>query len=276
MLNWPALALLVALAQEHDTMLESARKKVAGLVTRAARAAGCELIPSWRLSSFPLARHLHELLSRLAVDCVIDVGANRGQFHDFLRTEVGYQGYVASFEPQASCLQQLRARAPADKHWGIYGFALGNENSQRQINVMRSNAFTSFLLPDASAVPALAERNTVSHVEMVQVRRVDDVIDDLRRVTDCRRIYLKLDTQGYDLEVIEGAKTTLASVAALQTEVSVLPIYHRMPDWQTAVRTLKRYHFDVTGFFPVTQDPYLRVVEFDCVAVNAAQCQRPT
>ena len=57
--------------------------------------------------------------------------------------------------------------------------------------------------------------------------------------------------------------------ATAQTEVSVLPIYRHMPNWLTSLKTLKEHSFDVTGLFPVSQDPALRVVEFDCVAVNA-------
>ncbi len=70
--------------------------------------------------------------------------------------------------------------------------------------------------------------------------------------------------------MIKGASVTLGSIAALQTEVSVLPIYRHMPDWLTSLKTLKEHSFDVTGLFPVSQDPALRVVEFDCVAVNSA------
>jgi FkbM family methyltransferase len=67
----------------------------------------------------------------------------------------------------------------------------------------------------------LAEPSTVVQVETVQVKRLDDVIGEVSAASASRSIYLKLDTQGYDLEVIKGAGATLESVAALQTEVSV-------------------------------------------------------
>jgi len=112
---------------------------------------------------------------------------------------------------------------------------------------------------------------------MVPVKRLDEIADTIRQESGCQSMYLKLDTQGYDLEVIKGASAALGSVAALQTEVSVLPIYGRMPDWLTSLQTLKERSFDVTGIFPVSQDPDLRVVEFDCVAVNTAfRRSRPT
>ena len=240
------------------------------LLMRAVRTAGYEVIPRWRLDNLALATHLRELFERLDIDCVLDVGANRGQYRKFLRMEVGYAGYIASFEPHPVCLKQLEAEAKNDALWKIHRFALGSESGLYPINVMRESAFTSFLSPDSSTVPTLAHLNAVVQVETVQVRRLTDVMEGIRATCGCRNVYLKLDTQGYDLEVINGASTTLASIAALQTEVSVLPIYARMPDWLTSLRTLKEHSFDVTGLFPVSTDPQLRVVEFDCVAVNTA------
>jgi FkbM family methyltransferase len=242
----------------------------ASLLQRAARAAGYELIPSWRFGHLGLSTHLHDLFERLAIDCVLDVGANCGQYGRFLRTEVGYRGYIASFEPQSAALKELQARAHHDSLWKVFGVALGREAGELPLNVMQESAFTSFLSPDPSAVPMLAHLNSVVQVEMVPVRRLDDMMDQVRAGSGCHSIYLKLDTQGYDLEVIKGASTTLGSIAALQTEVSVLPIYRYMPDWLTSLQTLKENSFDVTGLFPVSQDPALRVVEFDCVAVNGA------
>src|SRR4026209_949390 len=79
----------------------------ASLLKRAARAAGYEIIPSWRCDSRGLPTHRPDLFERLAIDCVIDVGANRGQYGRLLRTEVGYRGYIASFEPQSTALKEL-------------------------------------------------------------------------------------------------------------------------------------------------------------------------
>lgn len=246
------------------------KRLFADLLITAARAAGYEVIPRWRLDRLALATHLQELFTRLAVDCVLDVGANRGQYARFLRRNVGYTGSIVSFEPQPACLPILAAAASRDPRWEIRSYALGSQNGELPLNVMSDSAFTSFLLPDHSAVPALAHLNTVDRVQVVRVKRLDDAMAEMGGASGYRSIYLKLDTQGYDPEVIKGAGATLVSVAALQTEISVLPIYGGMTDWLTALRALKELSFDVTGLFPVSRDPNLKVVEFDCVAVNTA------
>jgi FkbM family methyltransferase len=152
---------------------------LARLVAQIARAAGCELTPRWRLRNLALATHLQALFALLNVDCVLDVGANRGQYGSFLRHEVGYTGYIVSFEPQPACLRDLEAKASRDPRWKIYGCALGSESGQALLNIMRTSEFTSFLSPDSSVVPTLAEQNTVVQVQTVQVKRLDDVIGEV-------------------------------------------------------------------------------------------------
>src|SRR5713226_10094851 len=83
-----------------------------------------------------------------------------------------------------------------------------------------------------------------------------------------RRPYLKLDTQGYDLEVLRGSVHTLRSIAGLQSEASVIGIYRQMPDFTETIAQLKAYGFDLTGMYAVARDASLRLVEFDCVTIN--------
>ena len=86
---------------------------------------GCALIPSWRLPQRELAMHLRKLFDLYDVQAVIDVGANRGEYRDFLRLEVEYDGIIHSFEPVATLYEGLVERAHSDPNWNVYSFALG-------------------------------------------------------------------------------------------------------------------------------------------------------
>jgi hypothetical protein len=84
------------------------------------------------------------------------------------------------------------------------------------------------------------------------------------------RTYLKMDTQGFDLEVVRGAERVLPSVLGLQSEISVVPIYQQMPDYLTALATFKDLGFVLTGIYPVVRDKStLAVTEFDCIMRRA-------
>jgi hypothetical protein len=82
--------------------------------------------------------------------------------------------------------------------------------------------------------------------------------------------YLKLDTQGYDLEVLAGAEKALGQIAALQTELSVKAVYEQMPYYLDTIARLEQMGFEITGLFPIARDNALRVIEFDCVMVQTA------
>jgi FkbM family methyltransferase len=249
------------------------RSVIKDLVAGAFRRAGFELIPSWRLEKLELANHLRELFARLEIDCVLDVGANAGQYHDFLRGHVGYAGRIISFEPVAELALALKERADKESNWDVCDFALGSCDEVRTINVTKRNQFSSFLQPDFSTIDDYLELNQIEHKETVPVRRLDSVMDEIGCHAGDGHIYLKIDTQGFDLEVVKGAPRTLEKILAMQTEVSVLKIYDGMPDFLTAIRVLSEKGFDITAMFPVTRDRMLRVVEFDCVLLNCPQAQ---
>jgi hypothetical protein len=92
------------------------------------------------------------------------------------------------------------------------------------------------------------------------------------------RVYLKMDTQGYDLAVVEGASATLDRVLALQTEVALQPIYQDMRTTLcNTVPELRKRGFEVTGLFPVTRDQKdgLQIIEFDCIMVRSRMLSAP-
>ena len=243
-------------------------KIVKDAVLKTSRSLGYDIVPLREMKERDFALHLRELLKRLEIDCVLDVGANVGQYHDFLRNKVLYDGPIVSFEPVGRHVELLRQRARADSDWHIEGYALGAREGALPINVMASDQFSSFLQPDNSRTRAYDGLNEPTHVETVTVHTLDVVLPTLRERLNFDRPYLKLDTQGFDMEVLQGGRDSLADVCGLQTEASVIGIYKGMPGYMDAIRYLDERGFDVTGFYPVSRDPSLRLIEFDCVMLN--------
>jgi FkbM family methyltransferase len=145
---------------------------VTRLLQSTAQRLGYDLTPHWKQDAMPLARHLRSLFAKYAIDTVFDVGANRGQYHDFLRSDVGFKGLIISFEPVRKYSDFLKERAAKEKHWVIRDFALGNCDKSLPINVTHSPGLNSFLTPIHSEL--------VSHTEVVSVRRLDSVYAELR------------------------------------------------------------------------------------------------
>jgi hypothetical protein len=80
---------------------------------------------------------------------------------------------------------------------------------------------------------------------------------------------LKIDTQGYDLKVLEGAAGRLDFIEALQSEISFRRIYDGMPNFEESIEKMAQMGFELTGLFPVMRDERLRIIEMDCVMVKS-------
>jgi len=233
-----------------------------------ARSAGYDIVPLRDMRERDFAIHLGQLLTQLDIDCVFDVGANIGQYHDFLRERVYYTGQIVSFEPVARHVDVLRERAKGDARWRIEPYALGSSPGFASINVMKSDQFSSFLEPDNSAVPGFEGLNEAAHVETVEIRTLDEVMPELQKQLGFERPYLKLDTQGFDIEALCGGAHMLPWIPALQTEASVIGIYKDMPSYFDTIRFLNERGFEISGLYPISRDESLRLIEFDCVMIN--------
>lgn len=244
-------------------------------ITRLFRGLGYEVIPRWLLPDYEKAKLLESIFAFHRIDSVVDVGGNTGQYRDFIRRDVGYQGPIVTFEPITALAEKLTARAKSERDlsWTIEGYALGQVEQKRDLNVTRDSAFTSFLKPKSE--PGLAPGSTgfegqmnVAATQPTQIKRLDAVLPKLLSPFEGRRVFLKIDTQGYDLEVLAGASGALPAVAAIQVEVSFIPIYEGMPHIYATLDELKRLGFHVSGLFSIARDKHLRAIEFDCVLVR--------
>lgn len=244
------------------------RQHVIGGVQKLGNYFGYELIPQWQIKELPLTRHLCALFEKYEIDVVVDVGANTGQYRDLLRNNINFNGHILSFEPIKIFTEQMKARAKNDSAWDIYNCALGGAPGEALINVASETTLTSFLSPNAALNEGLWGDGSIARTEIAQIRTLDDVL--AAAGIDCKRkrVYLKLDTQGFDLEVLKGATKSIENIVALQTEASIVPIYENMPSYRMALDYLDNLGYQISGMFPVNYDRCLRLIEFDCVQIN--------
>jgi FkbM family methyltransferase len=234
-----------------------------GLVERIAARRGYVVMPKWRLQSFPLATRLRQLFVHHRIETVIDVGANEGQYRDFLRNQVGFDGRIESFEPTPTLVARLHEKARADRDWKIHPVALGSSEGALQLNLMQETVLNSFHQPAPGS--SAFEGYVILGTTTVPVRTLDSVFGDY---IGLERTYLKLDTQGYDLEILKGAPFVVSKVPALQTEVSMVPLYETMPNYREALDAFAAYGFAVADMFLVATDNQEVALEFDCIMVR--------
>ncbi len=205
------------------------------------------------------------IFEELEIDLVIDAGANVGQFGQSLRRF--YRGDIVSFEPVPPVFRVLSETAKGDAGWHCQNMALGSGKSVLTIHVPTDNTMSSFhKMNDFCESKFSLDAGQAAEFE-VPVDRLEAVLD--RTIPDwkSRSIFLKMDTQGYDLEVFKGVGAVMERVVALQSEISQIPLYDGMPDWKESLAAYEAAGFQLSGLFPVTMQN-LAAIEFDCLMVR--------
>ena len=210
--------------------------------------------------------HLKNILTKYSIDCVLDVGANAGQYGASLRS-LGYRGWIVSFEPVFSVFEKLIETSKSDGKWICYNLALGEKTEKKIINVYSSTVFSSFL--DASDYSKKIWKSLENVTpEEVTVVKLDELFGEILDRTRCRRFFLKLDTQGYDLNVFRGGFNSLGSIEAVQTELSLIHVYNEMLSPYVVLDEFHKQDFYISGMYPINRDESMAVIEYDCVMVK--------
>lgn len=168
-----------------------------------------------------VATRRQAMLARHQVDLVLDVGGADGGYGTSLR-RFGYAGRIVSFEPLSDAYAALRASISDDPLWSAHNLALGAESGPATINIA-SNSNSSSLLPMLDAHRGAAPAIQYVAEESVTVARLDDLADEA--VRSAERPFLKVDTQGFEREVLAGGADTVRRCVGLQLELSFVPLY---------------------------------------------------
>lgn len=198
------------------------------------------------------AARLGRLLNHYGVDLVLDAGANSGQFAEYLRY-VGYTGRIVCFEPLVEPYRQLRKLAARDQ--GITcapPMALGEFDGEINIHVAANH--------ESSSVLRLMELHAGTERQMrpvdcrtVPLHRLDSVAQEY--LQGAIRPFLKIDVQGYEAKVLEGAAKLLPRLAGLQLELSLTTLYEGEKPYGEMLQMVEQAGFMLHDLNPCYSDP---------------------
>ena len=205
-------------------------------------------------------RNINDYISNRNIDLVLDVGANVGQFATSLR-EKGYAGQIESFEPVSSVFQTLANTARSDPHWNVHNMALGVAPGKASINVSDSTVFSS-MLQTTNAAEAFAETAVSHRTEEIDVGTLDEFASAISANT-----LLKIDTQGFEKQVLMGGKKALGNISGVLMELPIIHLYEGNWQFHEAVEFMAD-----AGFVPAQIHPVnfhwidkVSLVEVDCL-----------
>jgi FkbM family methyltransferase len=166
---------------------------------------------------------MNRLLLYNQIDLVLDVGANKGQYAKYLR-EAGYLGRIVSFEPVSTAYAALLKASKKDLRWDVAPrAAIGNKDGEVKINISK-NSESSSALPIHDLHVQASPNSAYIDSEIVKLYKLDSIAEHYLDDT-YKAIYLKMDVQGFELQVLEGASRILPRVKMLQLELSLVPLY---------------------------------------------------
>lgn len=202
---------------------------------------------------------LIDFIENRGIKVVYDVGANVGQFGIGLRQR-GYDGKIISFEPVRAAFDALSAIAAADGNWIASQCAVGAAAGEVWMNVSANTQFSSILSLSAKASSIDPESGIVAR-EKIACRMLDEIA--LPEGVSL----IKIDTQGFEREVLKGATRALSQAAGVFMELPIIDVYDGSWSFLEAIRTMGEL-----GFVPCQIDPVnhhhadrMAAVEFDCL-----------
>jgi FkbM family methyltransferase len=201
---------------------------------------------------------LVEFLAHRQVGIVYDVGANAGQFGSWLRRR-GYRGRIVSFEPVKAAFDRLKAAAELDGAWAAHRLALGAAAGSASINLSRNTQFSSF--------KRIRDDNPDPDSEIVDSEEVPVETLDSMTLGGPSATFLKIDTQGFEREVLDGAAQLLKSTTGVLLELPIIHLYESSWTMPAALEYMRERGFvlcqvEQNNHHP--DDP-MATFEFDCV-----------
>lgn len=199
------------------------------------------------------------LLSR-SVNLVLDVGANRGQYAQEIRKQ-GYKGRIHSFEPVSEMFRKLADLASKDAAWEVSHTAIGSAPGVVDINVTQNSVYSS-IRRQSTMIADFSKKSAIVRTERVAVKPLDHLA---LSATDI--VFLKIDTQGFEQEVLKGASNVLTQCVGVQLELPVEHLYDGVWSFSEAIHYMDELGFVPAQFRmvnPIHDDP-VSGIEFDCI-----------
>jgi len=175
---------------------------------------------------------------------VVDVGANRGQFALAARHHA-QEAYIVAFEPLEEAAEVFAEVFQADPGVELHRCAIGSRQGEEEMHVSRADDSSS-LLPISDLQQQLFPGTQESGTRQVTVTPLDAALYPEQIQAPA---LLKIDVQGYELEVLKGGSLLLGCFEFLLVECSYIKLYKEQALAEEVVRYVEK-----TGFVLVERN----------------------
>lgn len=220
-------------------------QKIKKLIKKIINRLGYDLVPfNYRSHAIPRQKKIMEFNQ---IDLVLDVGANIGNYGHKLLETMDFNGKIISFEPMRKEFNILNDRCSRYPSWSAENLALGDFNGNSTINISENSVSSSLLdiLPDHTSS---APTSKFVKKEDIRVVTLDQFLTDHNIKSS--NIFLKLDVQGFEMEVLRGTQTHFDKIKMLHVELSLDELYENGSLFDEIYLYLRSVGFKLVGVEP--------------------------
>jgi FkbM family methyltransferase len=205
------------------------------------------------------------IINRYKINKLFDIGANCGSYAIKMR-KYGYSNDIISFEPLKNAFDKLKIVSLGDSNWKIYNYAIGNSDSMGVINVAGNSCSSSILKMLPMHYKIVPESNYIDK-EIIEIKKFDTIFSSFYNEED--NVMMKIDTQGYEQYVLDGANESLSRIKILQLEMSIIPLYENTMLLIETINYLENKGFQLFSFENGFSEPISgQLLQVDGIFVN--------
>jgi hypothetical protein len=138
---------------------------------------------------------------------------------------------------------------------------------------MAESQFSSLSNPSHDQVSLLSQLNRIERTVLVPTESLPTAFRRLQRKHGFKRPFLKLDTQGFDVEIVRHGKEVLPNFVGLQSELSIKKIYEHSVNYSEAIKVYDDLGFTLSAFVPNNAGHFPLLIETDCIMVRTELLQ---
>lgn len=191
-----------------------------------------------------------KVIENTNTDLIIDGGANEGQYgSDLIHEGININNKnIWSFEPLSKPFKKLELISKQNKGWKVFQFALGDKLEKTEINISNNDVSSSILQMTEGHTFFSPDTFNTGEKELIEVRTLNSFEAELEPY---KNIFLKIDVQGFEENVLKGASNILSKVVAIEIELSLQETYKGQWLIEEALTSLRQSGFLLLSFEPV-------------------------
>ena len=149
---------------------------------------------------------------------------------------------------------------------------MGDKSEINTINIFGASDLNSILSPSELGEKRFKARMKTKKTESIRIETGDSILNEIDLPN--KRIFLKMDTQGYDLKVFNGCQKSMPYILGLVSEIPLQHIYKQSISYHDILKKYEDNNFMISGIYPVSRNKDNQtIIEVDCVMIkNSTNC----